>query len=104
MNVFEIIGVVLLSCYILLTLISIFVNKKLSYWGKFVFICACIFLLTFIICLILKNKLILLLLPGLVLLHIGAIIGGLQIHGKLNWPHHIIRLAFSICLLVLFII
>lgn len=104
MKVLEIIGTVLLACYILLTLISVFANKKLPFLPKLIFICACASLLAFVVCLAIKTKLIGLLLSGLILLHIGAVISGLKLHGKLNPSHHIIRLALSIGLFLLFIL
>lgn len=41
---------------------------------------------------------------GLVLIHISTIFNGLKMYGKINPKHHIIRLIFSLILIVLFII
>ena len=40
---------------------------------------------------------------GLMLIHISAILNGKKLYGKIHLNHHIIRLIFSIILIVLFI-
>lgn len=45
-----------------------------------------------------------LLLTGLIMIHIAAIRNGLNMYGKLNLKHHLVRLGISILIIVLYII
>ena len=41
------------------------------------------------------------LMAGLLLIHISAIINGLQMHGKLTYKHHLIRFGLSFVLVII---
>lgn len=51
----------------------------------------------------LTNYSIFFLIIGLILIHISAINNGLKLYGKINPKHHIIRLVFSLLLIILYI-
>lgn len=42
------------------------------------------------------------LIVGLILIHTGAILNGKELHGKINFRHHIIRGILSVILFVLY--
>lgn len=46
---------------------------------------------------------IILLILSLIAVHVSAISNGLKMHGKINVPHHLVRLLISILIIVLYI-
>ncbi|KIL34385.1 hypothetical protein SD71_20395 [Cohnella kolymensis] len=45
-----------------------------------------------------------LMLPGLVLLHVLAVVNGFHMHGRINLSHHIIRLVLSSIIAILLLV